>query len=1130
MRLLAVLKTQVTKSLRSKNSAASMGALCLTVILTLNSGLARAQSTAPQAFPLFPKYQVLGVVYAPPGAASSVTYSNSTMVGSSHSIVTTSSSTSTVTESTTSGFSFLGFGSTTTNTTSDSWTYSDVLSESAALTTTNGNSIATMGPVSSALGVNHDNDIIYIWLNPVMNTFLGTPVVNGSVTTYPIQWEGFQFNSCDLSDAQDGVNFYQLMNGCDPNQYPFPDIIALPVWCLKNPFYPGQSCAQWAPYVSRPWDLNVWGNDPVTGVPLGPGLTLQDYADILQADPFITQTLVASNSQTSQSQLNPLYRYTNPCHPTYGVNLDPNDTEVIPNPTAFLAPYKGVWPATYCGASSTGTSLAGQTMLRFDPFDTVQYPEPGVNGQPQTYSGSFSNNEVSTFGATATDTHTHSYDTNTSTSFAFTVSYGIAGFSSSLMSAGFNFGSSSGSGSSWTDAQAVGTTNTSSETNTASYSITGPALSDNYLGPTTFNVYKDNVYGTFAFYSDLQHEGIPIQLISTGLSSPIGVAFSGATAGCGASCFGSVTVGNQSAPITVTLTNNSPYQMTMVAPAVTFSDPGFQIVAGSDLCSNAPITSGGTCTLQIEFAPVVTDAPNTIAASYPASAYLVAAATENVTSFENILVTNTVITVTGTSETAVKVSGTAVPAATTCTTVTPFCDTGATLTPAPVSFTAYAGQTGTQVFTFTNYYSVPLTVNTSPAGVLLSSATDYSISSDSCSGIVVQPLKTCPITVKYTLPTTVSASAPPILNTKVTVAGTVLGSNVTLPVSASSAISTTVQGIGLSPASGSSSYVDISIDGKGSLTLTPLTVTVTNNSTGTLTLTSLSASTDFTNTVSTCVLNSAMAVGASCTIHVQVLPGGCSSSCSYQGTFTVNGTLGISGNPAIATSGNVTGAVVISTGSDVVISGAELSQKVTTPATKATGTITLKGSVATSFAGLRHVIATIGSFTAQANYINSATSELVAKVLATKLNVSTSPVTVTVSGDVITLKSKTAGTVGNLKLTTTGSQDFTLTPKSGGLSGGANAKTTMKYDGGSVKTTVGNVSGAANWGESSTPASIASDLASTLNAVANGAFTATVSGSTVTIAPTKGSPAPKVGVNVQDSKGFSPASFAAAAK
>ena len=35
---------------------------------------------------------------------------------------------------------------------------------------------------------------------------------------------------------------------------------------------------------------------------------------------------------------------------------------------------------------------------------------------------------------------------------------------------------------------------------TASLSITGPAAADNYTGPTTIQVWKDNVYGTFMFY------------------------------------------------------------------------------------------------------------------------------------------------------------------------------------------------------------------------------------------------------------------------------------------------------------------------------------------------------------------------------------------------------------------------------------------------------------------------------------------------------------------------------------------------------------------------------------------------------------------------------------------------------
>jgi hypothetical protein len=33
-----------------------------------------------------------------------------------------------------------------------------------------------------------------------------------------------------------------------------------------------------------------------------------------------------------------------------------------------------------------------------------------------------------------------------------------------------------------------------------SYSVTGPQSSDNYTGPVSFQVYRDNIYGSFMFY------------------------------------------------------------------------------------------------------------------------------------------------------------------------------------------------------------------------------------------------------------------------------------------------------------------------------------------------------------------------------------------------------------------------------------------------------------------------------------------------------------------------------------------------------------------------------------------------------------------------------------------------------
>lgn len=50
----------------------------------------------------------------------------------------------------------------------------------------------------------------------------------------------------------------------------------------------------------------------------------------------------------------------------------------------------------------------------------------------------------------------------------------------------------------WTDSWS--STINSQTGKTASYSITGPASTDNYTGPISFQVWRDNIYGSFMFY------------------------------------------------------------------------------------------------------------------------------------------------------------------------------------------------------------------------------------------------------------------------------------------------------------------------------------------------------------------------------------------------------------------------------------------------------------------------------------------------------------------------------------------------------------------------------------------------------------------------------------------------------
>src|SRR5262249_23860298 len=131
--------------------------------------------------------------YAPPGSGSSVTYSNSNLLGTSLSL--TNSFTASTNQTTTVGggikinlgiFSINIGGSSTSSRqfTQEADTTSPVpVNQTSTLSTT------TPGPSSSAVGVNHDVDIIWVLLNPLMNF-----TVNSSNS---LTWTGFSFDGRD---------------------------------------------------------------------------------------------------------------------------------------------------------------------------------------------------------------------------------------------------------------------------------------------------------------------------------------------------------------------------------------------------------------------------------------------------------------------------------------------------------------------------------------------------------------------------------------------------------------------------------------------------------------------------------------------------------------------------------------------------------------------------------------------------------------------------------------------------------------------------------------------------------------------------------------------------------------------
>lgn len=1057
--------------------------LALFCVAASSLNLAHAQTTT-QPFPIFPKYMVMGVVYAPPGSASSVTYGYSNLVGSADSISTMNASTDTVTTSTTVGGGFLGlFGASTTTSYSDGWTTGQDGASAVIVQTTTGNSISTMGPISSSLGVNHDNDVIYIWLNPVVATTVAS--YNSSTGALALNWTGLQSNGCDPNDTAVTVTFYQYVRGCDSNQYPYPDIVGIPVWCLKNPYYPGQGCAQWLPYTSRPWDLATWTSS--TGGPLPPGLTLQDYADILQADPF-----VALNGNA-----------VNVCHNPYGPNLDPNNPETIAAPQVPSGKVNYAGTPNSCGA-------VGTVMNRFQPYGTVEYPMPGPDGLPSTYTGSFQYSQTNTSSQGTTESHTTSYSSNTTYSFSLNFFLPIPG-GGSVPIANFNLAMSNGSGNSQTWQHQASNTSTTGNTSTANYSITGPQLSDNYQGPATYNVYLDNVYRTYAFYSSMEPQ---INLGTIGISSaPLN--------------FGSVTVTNPvtaSAAIPVTLINNSGYDITMVWPAITFNDPGFQIAQnilndGSDHCSNQLIHSQQTCVVNVVFAPVISDAPNKIAATqYTINATMIAAGTESASSFQNVLVTA-----------QTPVTGTAVVGTTT---------QGATLTPATIQNSAepnvynfptsnYSAQT--EQFTFKNYYSSSVTFPVHPAEIALTDAADFSIVSDTgtggCSGAIVAAGSTCTFSVQFQ-PTT----APPptgLFGTKVTALGVVnwplpTGPTPTIPLAIAGTAGTVSGSISL----GSISCSDVLGNGSG---VSCSSTTITNNTAFTLNLTSGGGTNGFGVNISGC---SSILKGASCTAPgTLTFTGQCNPSpnnpCGFSGTVSVSGTLATPGNPPVSGTNTASANIsVCTTGcGGIRVTGAEQSKITTVPATYAKGSITVSPWI-TPAPAKGTLSITVGTFKATTSYAAGATGNTAAQALAVALNVTGSPVKAKASGSVVTLTSVTTGSAGNLAFQTTGDSTFQLVASGSTLTGGKNATTTTKYDGGTISVTTSGVTASATWGKTSTVQSIATALAASINKVAGAYWTASASGDYVTLVSVPPT-APSIWATVTDSKGFTPASFGA---
>ena len=327
------------------------------------------------------KFKTLGVDYAPPGAKSTVNYTNSTMRGSSTSDSQTYTSATTVAVKITAGLDFISLAhGTATAGVSKTWSQENDTSSSIAINTTASNSDIIPGPLSSTVGVDHDYDVIWVWLNPMVTLAVGPNTV---VDT------GLAYNGADDAAEMEVVPLY--------------------VSWLKNP---STIPASVAARLARSWDTSGVG-----------GLTTEDYQIILVADPFEASS-------------------------TYDPNTD-----------------------------------AGH---RFDLQEgqTFNYEPPPGGGQPLTETLTLSANTTSTAGqgATTGSSTTYSLDFNTGADV--------------IVDLGFDVSISN----QYTSSDKWNATTTTGATQTATLSLVGPQTTDNYTGPTTIQVWRDNIYGSFMFY------------------------------------------------------------------------------------------------------------------------------------------------------------------------------------------------------------------------------------------------------------------------------------------------------------------------------------------------------------------------------------------------------------------------------------------------------------------------------------------------------------------------------------------------------------------------------------------------------------------------------------------------------
>jgi Bacterial Ig-like domain (group 3)/Galactose oxidase, central domain len=384
-----------------------------------------------QSAGVHPKFMVLNVMYAPPGSGSSVTYTNQTQVGVGTTATQTKSNAPTLSLSGSIGIATIGGNGNYTNAQSTTNTYS--------VNTTTTDAMTVPGSSSSTLGVDHEADVIWVWLNPESDFSLTAPST--------LVWNGYATNQNDPNVALGMM-----------------DIVALTVGQLdgSTPIPPNLR-----ELLDRNWDtISSGGAGPITN---------SDLQTILQRDPFAVN--LTGNGPAAAPTNTPIAFSAN--YPVVDPNIPTHDLN-NPDPTQ-------------CGQRYSFNSATG---------NTFQYATLGSTNQAFSQTYSLQSNTTTSSKNTASDTYFVDLAVGAcfGTACQGNPAAGALSGGGSDSGGGSGWAITVAFGDKYSWGETSGTTNNGQSMVTQALTIKNPLPSDSYGGPVQMQAWTDNIFGMYMFY------------------------------------------------------------------------------------------------------------------------------------------------------------------------------------------------------------------------------------------------------------------------------------------------------------------------------------------------------------------------------------------------------------------------------------------------------------------------------------------------------------------------------------------------------------------------------------------------------------------------------------------------------